>query len=152
MDPYPVVLALHNIFRWVALILGIVVTVRAFIGWFGGREWTERDRKLGSYFGISMDIQLLLGLLLYFVFSPLTTSALSNFSQAMGSRDVSFFAIEHPITMFLAVIFAHLGSILARRVEGSKSKFKRAAIYFTLAVLMMLSAMPWTQPLLPGMG
>lgn len=149
---YSIVLALHNIFRWVALILAIVVVVRAFLGWFGNRQWSERDRQLGSFFGISMDIQLLLGLLLYFVFSPMMKSALADFGAAMGSGDVRFFAIEHATSMFLAVIFAHLGSLLPRRADGSKAKFKRAAIFFTLALLLILGAMPWMRPLFPGLG
>jgi hypothetical protein len=133
------------------LILAIVVVVRAFLGWFGSREWGERDRKLGSFFGISMDIQLLLGLLLYFVFSPLIRSALTNFGAAMGSPDVRFFAIEHATSMFLAVIFAHLGSVLSRRAEGSQAQFKRAAIFYTLALILILTAMPWMRPLFPGL-
>lgn len=149
---YGVILALHNIFRWAALILAIVVVVRSFLGWFGNRKWTDRDRKLGSFFGISMDIQLLLGLLLYFVFSPMIRTALSDFGAAMGSSDVRFFAIEHTMSMFLAVIFAHLGSVLARRATDSKAKFKRAAIFYTLALLLILGAMPWMRPLFPGLG
>jgi len=66
---YPFILGLHNLFRWVALVLAIVATVGAFLGWFGKRQWSERDRKIGSFFGMAMDIQLLLGLILYFVYS-----------------------------------------------------------------------------------
>jgi hypothetical protein len=149
---YSVILALHNIIRWVALILAIVVVVRSFLGWFGSREWSQQDRRLGSFFGISMDIQLLLGLLLYFVFSPLMRSALADFGAAMGSSDVRFFALEHAISMFLAVIFAHLGSVLARRAEGSQAKFKRSAVFYTLALILILTAMPWMRPLFPGLG
>lgn len=147
---YAFFLAFHNIVRWVTLILAIVATVTAFMGWFGARKWSERDRKIGSFFGISMDIQLLLGLILYFVYSPLTRTALSDFGAAMQVADVRFFAIEHAFFMILAVVFAHLGSILPRRVTESKAKFQRAAIFFGLALLLILLGIPWARPLFPG--
>lgn len=149
---YSLVLALHNILRWAALVLGIIVTLQAFMGWFGSREWTERDRKLGSYFAIAMDIQLLLGLVLYFVLSPLTRSALADMAAAMGAADVRFFAVEHAAMMILAVVLVHLGSILTRKADTSKAKFKRAAIFFGFALLLVMMGIPWQRPLLPGMG
>ncbi len=146
---YSVVLSLHNIVRWVALILGILVALKSILGWIQGADWTELDRKFGMYFTISMDIQLLLGLLLYLFLSPLTTIAFRDFSTAMGNSGIRFFAIEHAITMLLAIVFVHLGSALPKRVDESKIKHRRAAIWFTLAVVALLLGMPWMRPLLP---
>lgn len=146
---YPYVLALHNLMRWVFLILAVVAAVRAFMGWLGKREWTETDRKVGSFTGIAGDIQLLLGLLLYFILSPITTAALRDFGAAMSSPEMRFFAVEHVLYMVLAVVSAHLGSILARKAQDPSSKFKRAALWFTLTVLFVLLGMPWMRPLLP---
>jgi hypothetical protein len=149
---YPIILGLHNLVRWVALVLAIVATVRAFLGWFGKRQWSEGDRKTGSYFTIAMDIQLLLGLLLYFVFSPITRQALTNFGAAMGVADLRFFGLEHALYMFLAVVFAHLGSVLARRATESRAKFQRAAIFFGLSLVLLLLGMPWMRPFIPFLG
>lgn len=148
---YPFFLAMHNIVRWVALILAILATVSAFLGWFGKRQWSERDRKIGSFFAIAMDIQLLLGLVLYFVYSPITRTALADFGAAMGVKDLRFFAIEHAFYMILALVFAHLGSILSRRAPDSKAKYQRAAIFFGLSLLLILLGIPWTRPLFPGL-
>jgi hypothetical protein len=142
---------MHNIVRWVALILAILATVSAFLGWFGKRQWSERDRKIGSFFAIAMDIQLLLGLVLYFVYSPITRTALADFGAAMGVKDLRFFAIEHAFYMILALVFAHLGSILSRRAPDSKAKYQRAAIFFGLSLLLILLGIPWTRPLFPGL-
>lgn len=150
MDVYQMVLALHNIVRWVALILGILAAVRGFLGWFQNTEWDDLDRKFGLYFTISIDIQLLLGLVLYFVLSPITTAAVRDFGTAMGNSGFRFFAVEHAIMMLLAVVFAHLGSALPKRADRSNAKHRRAAIWFTLAVLAMLLGMPWMRPLFPA--
>ena len=146
---YLLMLALHNLLRWIVLIIGIVATVRAWIGWLGKKEWDERDRKLGTFFGISFDIQLLLGLLLYFVFSPLMTDTiLPNFGAAMQNSELRFFAIEHAAMMILALVFVHLGSVLAKKGKDSLDKYRKAAIFFTLAMLLLLAAIPWFRPLL----
>lgn len=148
---YPFILAVHNIVRWVALILAILAVVRAFLGWFGKREWTDRDRKIGIFFTSAMDIQLLLGLLLYFVFSPLTTSALRDFGAAMGIDNQRFFAVEHAVFMVLAVVFAHLGSAFSKRATDPMKKHRIAAIWFGLSLIIILLGMPWMRPLLPGL-
>lgn len=149
---YGAILAVHNIVRWIALFLGIAAAVMAWVGWLGKREWQPSDRKLGSFFSIAVDIQLLLGLLLYFFFSPLTRTALQDLGTAMSIGNLRFFVLEHPLYMLLALVFAHLGSILPRKVDQSAAKYRRAAIWFTLAVLMILLGMPWARPFLPGLG
>lgn len=133
------------------MVLGILAAARAWLGWLRKSEWVERDRKIGVFFSSAMDTQLLLGLLLYFLFSPITRSALSNFGAAMGDSGARFFALEHTLTMFLAVVFAHLGSILPRKASQATAKHRQVAIWFSLAVLLILQGMPWMRPLLPGL-
>jgi len=148
---YPFVLAVHNVIRWVVLIAGILAAVRALIGWLGKKEWTKQDRLFGVIFTSSVDIQLLLGILLYFVFSPITKGAFGDFGAAMGVKDIRFFAIEHVFYMILALVFAHLGSFLPKKVDDAVSKHKRAAIWFSLAVLIILAGIPWWRPFIPGL-
>lgn len=149
---YTFTLAIHSIIRWVVLVLLVFAVVRALVGWFGKREWTETDRKVGSFAAMAIDIQLLLGLLLYIFLSPITKAAFQNFGTAMGVADLRFFALEHAIYMLVAVVFAHLGSTLAKKAPDSNSKFKRAAISFGLALLLVVLGMPWFRPLFPGWG
>jgi hypothetical protein len=145
---YPFVLTLHNLVRWLVLILAVVATVNAILGWFSRRDWKGADRKWGSYFSIALDIQLLLGLILYFGLSPIMRTAFSDFGAALSAPDVRYFALEHAFIMLTAVVLAHLGSALARRAGDSQAKFKRAAIFFSLATLLLLLGIPWMRPLL----
>ena len=141
-------LAIHNVLRWVVLVLAIVAAVFAFLGWFKKRAWEERDRKFGLFLTIAIDIQLLLGLLLYFT-SQLVKTALQDFGAAMAIADARQFALEHPFYMILALVFAHLGSTLPKKVDDPQAKFKRAAIFFALTVLFLLLGIPWMRPLFP---
>lgn len=147
MELYPIVLSLHNILRWVVVVLAVLTLVRAYMGWFGKRDWTPADRRAGLLFGISLDLQLLIGMVLYLFLSPLTRAAFANFSNAMANADMRFFAMEHIFYMILAVIFAHAGSIFSKRAQGSEKKHRTAAIWYTMAVLVIVIAIPWTRPI-----
>jgi hypothetical protein len=106
---------------------------------------------MGLLFTISIDVQLLLGLILYLFLSPLTKTALQGLSDLMSDAGLRFFALEHVFYMVLAIIFAHLGSALSKRVDDPAAKHRRAAIWYTLAILMLLLGMPWMRPFFPGL-
>lgn len=146
---YSFILTLHNIFRWLVLIFGVLAVLRAFYGWFGKKEWAQIDDRLGLGFTSTMDIQLLLGLLLYFVFSPITKSAFQDFGAAMADSSLRFFAVEHFLMMVIAVIIVHVGRAFSKRATSAAGKHKRAAIFYTLGLLVVLASIPWERALLP---
>lgn len=150
MSAYNIVLALHNIIRWIVVIGGLVAALRAIYGWLAGRPWRTLDNQLGLLFTVSMDIQALLGLLLYVVLSPITTSSFSDIGGAMSDPGARFYLVEHIAAMFVALVLAHAGRSLAKRAQDDKGKHMRAAIFFTIAMLLVLALIPWNRPLLPA--
>jgi uncharacterized membrane protein YozB (DUF420 family) len=150
---YAVFLALHNILRWVVVILALVALLRAYWGWWGKRDWQPTDRKFGSFFAIGMDLQLLVGLILYFFLSPLTRLVFQGqMSQVMANDQLRFFGMEHVLLMVLSIVFVHLGTILSRRADQPFAKHRQAALWFSLAILTLLLGIPWWRPLFPGLG
>ncbi|MBE2221072.1 MAG: hypothetical protein IAF02_06000 [Anaerolineae bacterium] len=145
---YSFVLATHNIFRWLVLIFGLLAIIKAFIGWSGKKEWKGLDDKLGLGFTISLDVQVLLGLILY-VISPLTRAGFSDMGAAMANSDIRFFLVEHVMMMIVALVLAHIGRSRAKKADTDVSKHKNAAIFYTIAMLLILAAIPWTRTLLP---
>jgi hypothetical protein len=145
---YTPVLVIHSLLRWAVLVLGLLAVVRAVAGWTGRRAWIPADKKAGLFFMISVDVQLLLGLLLYGVLSPITTLAVfPQFGAAMRVRELRFWAVEHLTAMLLAVIAVHTGRIAARRAPDAAAMHRRAALWFGLALLLILAGIPW--PFLP---
>ncbi|MFZ5808530.1 MAG: hypothetical protein ACOY16_04530 [Chloroflexota bacterium] len=148
---YAFLLFIHNLFRWVVLIAGIVTVVLAWLGWLKGRPWSRANQLYGIIFTSAMDVQLLVGVLLYFIFSPLTTAAMRDFGAAMQNEIQRFFTIEHGTVMLLAIIFGHVGSIMSKKASTDRQRFQRAALWFSLALLMIILAIPWYRPLLRGL-
>lgn len=94
-----------------------------------------------------LDIQMLVGLILYFFLSPLTTAAFKNFGAAMSNPILRFFAIEHILYMIVAVALGHVGRTLAKKATEAVAKHRISAILYGLAVVVILLAIPWSRPL-----
>jgi len=137
-----VLITLHNISRWLVLIFGILAVVRAFSGWLGKKEWVKADDRAGMLFTSMLDLQLLLGLLLYFT-SPFMQPILKNFGAAMGNSGLRFFAVEHTLLMIIAVVVAHIGRARAKKAATDAGKFKQTAIFFGIALVLVFLAIPW---------
>ncbi len=143
----PLTLTLHSLMRWVVILLGLWVVGRAKFGWFFKRPWTEADDLGGRFFVIAFDVQVLLGLLLYFVLSPITTGAFQNMGASMQNSVVRFWVAEHITGMLIALALAHIGRVRVRRAADGQSKHWRVVWFFGFALLIVLLATPW--PFMP---
>jgi len=143
-------LTLHNLTRWAVVIAAVIVIWRAYGGWFGKKDWVKADDRIGMLFVSFFDIQLLLGLILYFFFSESSKITLANLAAAMANPVDRFFGLEHWLFMVVALAIAHAGRGIARIAPDSMNKHKRAAFLFTASTLVMLFAIPWEG--LPDIG
>jgi hypothetical protein len=142
---YTVVLLVHSWLRWVALAAGIGATVLAMRG-TGGPSEDGRLERWGMALVTVLDLQLLLGLLLYLVLSPNMAEIRGNFGAAMKDPVARFWAVEHITSMIAAVVLVHVGRVLGRKAATPDSKRMKLFICFGVATVLMLLAIPW-----PGM-
>lgn len=139
---YSGVLLVHSWVRWAVVIAGVLALLRAVTGASSRRPWTAADDRAGLWFTIALDVQILIGLYLYFVLSPFTTDALRNFGAAMRTPALRFWAVEHPFGMLLGVVLAHVGRVRLRKAEPSR-RHVIAAIFFGIALVAILASIPW---------
>ena len=142
---YPLLLTVHSWLRWVVLLLGLLAVARAIAG-RGGRPWSNTDDSIGKWFIASLDLQFLIGLLLYVWLSPITQVAFADFGAAMRNAGVRFWAVEHVLGMVVAIALAHIGRAKIRRATSDRRKHMLAAVLFGIALLILLVSIPW-----PGM-
>ena len=140
---YSVFVTLHSILRWLVVLAALFAIIRASTGISFKRGWMQMDNRAGVWFTSLLDLQVLIGIILYFFLSPTTTIALQNFGAAMGNAATRFFAIEHVLGMLVAVVVAHVGRSLVRRAPAPIQKHRRAAIWIALSLLIVLAAIPW---------
>ena len=111
------------------------------------RPYRKRGGRLARIFVAVVDLQLLVGLSLYTVLSPVARAAMQAPAAAMRSPGPRYWLLEHPILAIAAVALAHLGQILALRAPDDAHRWRRAAVFFALATLAIVLAIPW--PFLP---
>jgi len=136
---YTIVLGLHSWIRWIALVAAFGTIIAAV---------RRRDAVADRWALIAMstlDLQMLLGLLLYLAVSPNMREILANFGASMKDPVARFWAVEHISAMFGAVVAAHIGRVLARKAKSPDSSRRRLLIAFSTATILMLVGMPWPQ-------
>jgi hypothetical protein len=133
---------LHSILRWVILLLALLILVRAANGLSFKRGYTQADSKINLWFTTAIDIQVLLGIILYFT-SSLTTTALQNFSSALKNPVQMFFAVEHVFAMVLAMIVAHIGRAMIKKGVDARAKHRRTILWVAITLVIILIAIPW---------
>jgi hypothetical protein len=142
---YEITLVLHSLLRWLVLVCAAVALFQAYSGWFGKKSWSDSDRRWNVMFAHSMTLQFVIGLLLYAVLSPITTQGVfPSFGAAMKDRILRFWGVEHIFAMTVALALAHIGNARARKALTDEAKHKAAAIFFTIAILLVLASIPWS--------
>jgi hypothetical protein len=134
---YSTVLLLHSWIRWVALVGAVGTTFAAL----QDREGAADGWALAAM--IALDLQLLLGVLLYFVVSPNMAEIRAHFGEAMQNAQLRFWAVEHVTAMLAAVVLAHVGRVLARNARTPSARRGRLLVCFGIATVLIFVGMPW---------
>ncbi|CAA9258848.1 MAG: hypothetical protein AVDCRST_MAG56-2421 [uncultured Cytophagales bacterium] len=139
---YPLLLTIHSLFRWAVLAGLLFALLRAYRGWLTRAAFSAFDDTVRHVAATIAHVQLLIGLGLYYA-SPLTNYFYDNARAALRQREIRFFGLEHPSLMLTAIVLISIGSALAKRKTEPAAKFKTVAIWFTIALLLLLLSIPW---------
>ncbi|MEQ6119272.1 hypothetical protein [Reichenbachiella sp. MALMAid0571] len=142
---YPTIIFIHSWLRWIILALFLIAIVKSFIGYTNQKEYGKGDNALAASLVGTLHLQALIGLLLYFVFSPITTNAFGGDVSPMKDAGIRYWAVEHVFMMVVAIVVAQTGRSKAKKKSNSTDKFKTQAIFFTIAFILILSRIPWSE-------
>jgi hypothetical protein len=126
--------------------MGLLCFVASFIARRGSGIYTSSVRLSSLVFMILCDVQLLCGLLLYFGLSHQGYRAISDYGMGEVMKDPNLrrIAIEHFVTMLLAVMFVHIGMRKVRKATEDKERLKKSMYYTGIALILILAGIPWT--------
>src|SRR5947208_3653811 len=140
---YGLILILHSWNRWLVLAATVATLTRAVSGAIKGREWVRADRVVALVFTAALDCQVLLGLLLYLVLSPIVPRSAAGFKASMHVSALRFFAVEHITMMVLALIAAHVTLVSSRKAATDRGRHRRLAWGVGLTLLLIFMGIPW---------
>ena len=129
---------------WAYLVLGflIIATFNAILGVTSKREFKDKDLRISLFTLIVVHIQLLIGLGWYFM------SPAYKLLKATGMKELDpqsrLLAVEHPLIMIIAIVLITIGWSKHKKKENNSAKFKTIAVFYGIALVLVLSRIPWT--------
>lgn len=114
----------------------------AITGFKNKRSFTDKDLRIGLFTLIVSHIQLLIGLGWYFM-SPWYKALTTNGSEVMKDSATRLMAIEHPLMMIIAIALITIGWSKHKKKTEDTAKFKTFMIFYGLALVVILSRIPW---------
>jgi len=139
---FPILLALHSLIRWFILIFIVYSIILAYRGWFKKKPFTKYDNRIRNITVSFAHVQLIIGIWLYFI-SPIVDYFLKNFSESLHQSQLRFFGMEHITMMLIGISMVTIGSSIARRKKTDEEKFKAIAIWYTIALIVIFTSIPW---------
>jgi hypothetical protein len=136
---YSILQKFHSGWAYLALLVLVIAVINAIIGLASKKEFTPKDRKIALFGLIGIHVQLLIGIILYFV-SPL---GLASFGQ-MADKALRLTSLEHPLINLIAIVLITIGWSKHKKLTTSESKFKTFSIFYGLGLVLILSRIPWS--------
>lgn len=130
---YTGLLHTHSSLRYVVLLLLVIVVAKSMVGLISKKPFEKADEKLTLWLMIGTHIQLLVGLVLYFV-SPVVKFG----SDTMKDSIIRYWTVEHSFLMLIAIVLITLARTSTKKITESSAKHKRVFIMSAIALVLIV--------------
>ncbi|WP_445665880.1 hypothetical protein [Fodinibius sp. AD559] len=135
---------LHSGLAYLVLLILVGVIGYALMNFINNKPFTEKARKFSLVGLIAAHIQLLIGLVLYFISPNVMFSG-----EAMGDAMSRLYLLEHPLTMIIGIVLITIGYSKAKSGDDDAARYKKILIFYGLGLFLILLRIPWSA--WPGM-
>lgn len=141
---YQTVQFIHSYWAYLVLLMLIIASFNAIIGFALNKEYSATNFRIALFTLIVTHIQLLIGIVLYFSAPYFKMWAQEGVGGVMTDSTLRLYNVEHPLMMIIAIILITMGYSKHKKKLTSKPKFKTLAIFYGLALVVVLSRIPWS--------
>tara|TARA_B100000768_G_scaffold180573_1_gene200917 strand:- start:918 stop:1349 length:432 start_codon:yes stop_codon:yes gene_type:complete len=134
---------IHSYWAYLVLVVLILAVLKSLIGYFGKKDYDAKAFRVFLFTLIVSHIQLLIGLLLYFISARFGLWSDLGVSEVMKNADIRLYLVEHPTINVLAVALITIGYSKHKKKLVSGPKYKIVAIFYTIALILIVSRIPW---------
>ena len=135
---YEFIQKFHSGWAYLAVLALIIALINSLFGFFTKKEFVAKDRKIALIGLATLHIQLLIGLILYFV----SGKGFDSLGQ-MSNPELRLTSLEHPLINLIGIALITIGWMKHKKLTTSESKFKTFSIYYGLGLVLILSRIPW---------
>lgn len=139
---YNTIKNLHSYWAYFVILILIVAVVNALIKRTQNKEYTDKDLRIFLFALIFSHLQLLIGLVLYFV-SPMFELWGELGGEVMKNATARLYLVEHPLVNILAIVVITVGFSKHKKKDTSAAKFKSILLMYLIALVLLLSRIPW---------
>ncbi len=136
MEFYDLIINIHGIISTVFTITAITILLRSIRGWSLNKAYTKLDKNISILFLVFLYIQLVLGILLYFVLGNQQSGA-ESMEEAITQTSIRYWALEHFIIMIFALFLSQIGWVFIRKSKLDLNKHKNTLFYFGISILLI---------------
>lgn len=130
-------IAAHSGLRYIVLAL-LVIAIFNAIANLKSDKYEKKDKMINLFAMVFIHIQLLLGLVLYFM-SP----KVQFVKEMMSEPTLRFYTMEHVLLMVVAIVFITLGRKKAEKLPEPAKRHKMILRYYGLGLIIIFIAIPW---------
>lgn len=137
---YTFVQSTHSHMRWLIMLTAVLAIVLPMLN----QNHSSKSKTPGLVFMIFCDLQLLLGLLLYFGLSPFGVNSFgAGMSTIMKTPEIRKIVVEHFTLMLLAIAMVHIGYSKIKKATDQNTVKKLSLKFFGIALVLILLGIPW---------
>lgn len=141
---YNILKTVHSYWAFFVLTILFIAILNALIRIISKKSFNSTDLRISLFGLIFSHIQLLIGLILYFI-SPWFDQWSSLGMGIMKNNESRLYLVEHPITNILAIFFITIGWSLHKKQSESSKKFLRIFLFYGFGYILLLSRIPWSK-------
>lgn len=123
-----IILMAHSGWQYIVLLMLAVTIIKMILGILTKGSWSSFDEALNRFTPIVLDIQFLLGIILWITW----------FIQLGWSNMPTTARIEHPVTMIIAIAIAHITSRRVKSTATDAAKYQTATIGYLVSILIVI--------------
>ena len=136
---------IHSYWAYVVLAILIIATINAIIGLTSKKKFEAKDLRISLFALITSHIQLIIGFIAFYTSSFYETMRGIGMGEVMKNSELRKILVEHPIVGIIAITLITMGFSKHKKKTTDNSKFKTIAVFYVIALILILSRIPWSQ-------
>ena len=135
---------IHSYWAYIVLIVLIAAVINAFIGLNSKKEFTTKDLRISLFALIASHIQLIIGFVAFYTSTFYDTMKNVGMGDVMKNSELRKVLVEHPVMIIIAITLITIGFSKHKKKKTGQSKFKTIALFYGIALLIILGMIPWS--------
>jgi len=136
---------IHSYWAYIVLITLIFAAVNAIMGLTSKKEFSAKDLRISLFALIASHIQLIIGFIAYYTSDYYTTMKSIGMGEVMKNSELRKILVEHPLVGIIAIVLITVGFSKHKKKSTDAAQFKTIAVFYSIALLLVLSRIPWSQ-------